>query len=469
MCLALTIAGTNRFFNRAEMTNSELISKYDVAAPRYTSYPTVPYWNSGKPTEESWRNAVLQAASGDDPLSVYIHLLFCESLCTYCACNTRITTNHSVEAPYIRRVLEEWAMYTEMLPGVPKIGELHLGGGTPTFFSPQNLRKLMEGIRAKSLILPEAALSFEAHPNSTTEAHLVALGEHGFRRLSLGVQDFDPVVQKLIHREQSAEQVQHVTDVARRLGYTSVNFDLIYGLPSQTLPSIKKTINEVINMRPDRIAFYSYAHVPWMRPGQRSYTDADLPGGESKRALYEQGREQLQSAGYIEIGLDHFALPGDELLRAAEKKTLHRNFMGYTEKQSSLLIGLGVSAISDAGTMFVQNAKTLEEWNTLIDDHQLPFFRGHELSQEDLVLRKHILNVMCKGETDWSADINSCPALRDVRSRLLDVEQDGLIELSEYGLRATESGKPFLRNIGMCFDARYHSKKPETQIFSRSA
>lgn len=446
-----------------------LIAKYDVAAPRYTSYPTVPYWNPGKPTAHSWKNALFQASANDDPLSLYMHLLFCESLCTYCACNTRITTNHLVERPYIARLLKEWTLYTDLLPNIPRIGELHLGGGTPTFFSPENLRLLMEGIRAKSIVLPEAAMSFEAHPNSTTEGHLVALGEHGFRRLSLGVQDFDPTVQKLIHREQSVQQVHYVSDLARKLGYTSINFDLIYGLPSQTLSSIKKTIDEVINMRPDRIAFYSYAHVPWMRPGQRSYTDADLPSGENKRALYEQGREQLEQAGYIEIGLDHFALPGDELLRASEEKTLHRNFMGYTEKQSSLLIGLGVSAISDAGTMFVQNAKTLEEWNTLIDENQLPFFRGHELSQEDLVLRKHILNVMCKGETDWGADIGTCSAFTDVRTRLVELQHDGLVELSEYGLRVTESGKPFLRNIGMCFDTRYHSKKPEKQIFSQSA
>lgn len=450
------------------MTPSELISKYDVAAPRYTSYPTVPYWNEGKPSEHNWRTAV-QNAADNDPLSLYIHLLFCESLCTYCACNTRITTNHSVERPYIQRLLKEWMMYVDMLPRSPMIGELHLGGGTPTFFSPENLDLLLNGIRSSSTILPQAELSFEAHPNSTTEAHLAALGEHGFRRLSLGVQDFDPVVQKLIHREQSAQQVRRITEMARATGYTSVNFDLIYGLPSQTLPSIRKTIDQVIDMRPDRIAFYSYAHVPWMRPGQRSYTDADLPSGENKRALYEQGREQLQNAGYVEIGLDHFALPGDELLVAAEKKTLHRNFMGYTAKQSSRLVGLGVSAISDAGDMFVQNVKTLEEWNAMVDENQLPFFRGHELSEEDIVLRKHILNVMCKGETDWSADVLLYPVLKDVHLRLQELARDGLIELSENKLRVRESGKPFLRNIGMCFDARYHSRKPAKQLFSQSA
>lgn len=449
--------------------NQNLISKYDVATPRYTSYPTVPYWNPGIPSVQSWKSALRTAATAVDPMSLYIHLLFCESLCTYCACNTRITTNHSVEIPYVQRVLKEWTMYTKILPYIPTIGELHLGGGTPTFFSPKNLRALIEGIRATSIVLPEAKLSFEAHPNSTTESHLVALGELGFHRLSLGVQDFDPVVQKLIHREQSAEQVQFVTELARKLGYNSINFDLIYGLPSQTLPSIKKTISEVIDMRPDRIAFYSYAHVPWMRPGQRSYTESDLPSGENKRALYEQGREQLQSAGYIEIGLDHFALPGDELLRASEEKTLHRNFMGYTDKQSSLLVGLGVSAISDAGTMFVQNAKTLEDWNRQIDNNELPVFRGHELSNEDVVLRKHILNIMCKGETDWSEDIHAYDSLKTVRERLLDLEADGLVELTEYGLRVTEAGKPFLRNIGICFDERYHLAKPQKQVFSQTA
>ena len=447
-----------------------LTLKYDVAAPRYTSYPTVPYWNTEKPTSTSWKLAVTENwITKNQPLSLYIHLLFCESLCTYCACNTRITTNHGVEQPYIQRLLKEWNMYHELIGERPSIGELHLGGGTPTFFSPENLRQLIEGIRSSANILPDAALSFEAHPGNTTTKHLETLYELGFRRLSLGVQDFNPHVQQLINRLQTEEQVKAVMISARELGYTSVNFDLIYGLPAQTLESITDTTNKVIELRPDRIAFYSYAHVPWMRPGQRAYTEADLPTGEGKRALYESGRELLEQAGYVEIGLDHFALPGDELLRAAQDKTIHRNFMGYTEKESSLLIGLGASAISDAGTMFVQNAKTLEEWNNLIDQNEIPFFRGHELSPTDLMIRKHIMNIMCREETDWTNDLSSFPILQDVYLRLKELAADGIIELSPTSLRVTTLGKPYLRNVGLCFDVRYQAQKPSKQIFSQTA
>lgn len=447
-----------------------LFSRYDVAAPRYTSYPTVPYWDPGKPDAASWEKAAKDASrAGRNPMSLYIHLLFCESLCTYCACNTRITKNHSVEEPYIRRLVKEWQMYVDLFGQKPRIGELHLGGGTPTFFSPEHLAKLITAIRDTSIIEPGAALSFEAHPASTTTAHLETLFILGFRRISLGIQDFNPEVQRLIHRTQSVEQVEAVTHLARIIGYTSVNFDLIYGLPAQTLDSITETVEKVVRIRPDRIAFYSYAHVPWMRPGQRAYTEADIPTGEAKRALYERGRALLQAAGYQEIGLDHFALPGDELLNASLTGKLHRNFMGYTEHQSSLLAGLGPSAISDAGSMMVQNIKSLEEWNAAIDNNELPFFRGHALTSEDLVLRKHILNVMCKGETDWLADLGQYPALEDAQERLKGMADDGLLELSPFSLAVTEKGKGFLRNIGLCFDARYHRSRPEQQVFSNTA
>jgi len=447
-----------------------LITKYDVAAPRYTSYPTVPYWGLSVPTQDSWRNAVLSNwRSKQQPLSLYIHLLFCESLCTYCACNTRITTNHKVELPYIARLLKEWSMYTELLGERPTIGEIHLGGGTPTFFSPENLQTLMDGIRANSILLPDAALSFEAHPGNTTREHLEVLYKSGFHRLSLGVQDFNPKVQRLINRMQTEEQVREVMEYARQLGYSSINFDLIYGLPAQTLASITDTTEKVIALRPERIAFYSYAHVPWMRPGQRAYTEADLPAGENKRALYERGRALLEQAGYVEIGLDHFALPGDELLRVAENKTIHRNFMGYTERESTLLVALGASSISDAGTQFVQNAKTLEEWNSLVDQNQFPFFRGHELLAEDLVLRKHIMNIMCREETDWTENLANFPVFEDIRERLEELEADGIIQLFPTSLRVTEQGKPFLRNVGLCFDARFHLNKPKKPVFSQTA
>lgn len=450
--------------------DKNLVAKYDVAAPRYTSYPTVPYWGQIAPSQESWRRAVDDAwETGGKSMSLYIHLPFCESLCTYCACNTRITKNHNVEGPYIQRVLKEWTMYLDILGETPRISEIHLGGGTPTFFSSENLFQLIEGIRAASIITKDSAFSFEAHPANTSSSHLQALFDQGFRRLSLGVQDFNPIVQKLINRHQTETQVKSVTNLARIIGYTSVNFDLIYGLPQQTLESISDTVEKVIRMRPDRIAFYSYAHVPWMRPGQRAYTEADLPQGESKRALYEKGRELLEAAGYSEIGLDHFALAGDELLKASLNNKLHRNFMGYTEHNNSLLIALGVSSISDAGTMLIQNEKSLEDWNQAIDDNRFPFFRGHQLDSEDLILRKHILNIMCKGETSWAGLGEQCEELHSATERLKVLEKDGLVEISQFSLRVSKKGRAFLRNIGMCFDARYHRSQPKENLFSRSA
>lgn len=449
--------------------DKNLVEKYDVAAPRYTSYPTVPYWGQNKPGEESWRRAVADAwETGGRNMSLYVHLPFCESLCTYCACNTRITKNHEVESPYIQRLLKEWAMYLDVLGETPRVSELHLGGGTPTFFTPANLTQLIEGIRATSIIPKDAAFSFEAHPANTSSGHLQALFDQGFRRLSLGVQDFNPHVQQLINRHQTETQVKSVTDLARIIGYTSVNFDLIYGLPDQTLDSITSTIEKVVKMRPDRIAFYSYAHVPWMRPGQRAYTEANLPEGEKKRALYEKGRELLESAGYTEIGLDHFALPGDELLNASLTNHLHRNFMGYTEHDNSLLVGLGVSAISDAGTMLVQNEKTLEDWNQVIDGNKTPFFRGHQLDSEDIILRKHILNIMCKGKTSWAGMGEQCEELDNTIERLKILKEDGLVEMGPFSVSVTKKGRPFLRNIGLCFDARYHRSRPKENLFSRS-
>lgn len=450
--------------------NPDLISKYDCAIPRYTSYPTVPYWEKEVPAAESWSRAVQDAwQTGGRNISLYIHLPFCESLCTYCACNTRITKKHEVELPYIANLLKEWSLYLDAIGERPFVSDIHLGGGTPTFFKPENLAHLIGAIRETAGFPASASFSFEAHPANTSSRHLEELFLQGFRRISIGVQDFNPEVQRLINRRQSEVQVKALTDLARIIGYTSVNFDLIYGLPGQTLDSIADTVKRVIAIRPDRIAFYSYAHVPWMRPGQRAYTEADLPAGKEKRALYETGRELLEAAGYQEIGLDHFALPGDELLIAANTGKLHRNFMGYTEKESPLLIGLGASSISDAGTMFVQNEKKVEDWAAAVSEGKFPFFRGHGLTREDLVLRRHILNIMCKGHTSWLKEEEQCDALEDAQKALLDMQADGLVETGPFSVSVTPAGKQFLRNAGACFDARMHRARPESSLFSQSA
>ena len=331
-----------------------LISKYNVAAPRYTSYPTVPAWEQA-PSQEQWKELVkasFKKTNSTNGISLYIHLPFCESLCTYCACNMRITVNHKVEEPYIKTVLNEWKLYLSLFDERPKIKELHLGGGTPTFFSPSNLRELISGILETAEVDNQPDFSFEGHPANTTAGHLQTLYNLGFRRVSFGIQDFDPLVQDVINRYQSYEQVESVVEQARRIGYTSVNFDLVYGLPLQKLETIIDTVAQVIRLKPDRIAFYSYAHVPWMRPGQRKFTEKDLPVDEEKRKLYETGLELFRHAGYEDVGLDHFALQSDPLYISMKEKQLHRNFMGYTDKYTELMISLGVSAISDTWNAF---------------------------------------------------------------------------------------------------------------------
>lgn len=447
------------------MERSALLKKYNVATPRYTSYPTVPYWDIESFNVNGWLANVanIYANHKDEGISLYIHLPFCESLCTYCGCNTRITKNHGIELPYINAVLAEWKMYVEILRDKPRLKELHLGGGTPTFFSAENLELLLNGIMENITITPGTELSFEAHPANTSSLHLTTLYNLGFRRLSLGIQDFDPKVQFLINRYQTPGQVAEVTAKARQIGYTSVNFDLIYGLPGQTTAGLTETINEVIVMQPDRIAFYSYAHVPWLKPGQRHYSEKDIPNGDEKFILYELGRKLLEVAGYKDVGMDHFALKSDSLYKAMTEQKLHRNFMGYTKQHTHLLIGLGVSSISDSWTAFAQNPKTVEAYLDKIKQGIVPVEKGHFLNNEDLEVRKHILNIMCRENTFYNEGIPE-----GVYGRLLPLLRDKLIWVTEKEIRITTRGKSFLRNICMAFDEKLWLKQPKTQLFSSS-
>lgn len=450
---------------------NKLITKYNQAVPRYTSYPTVPYWDQDKPTQTSWKQLVKETfvrTNESEGISLYIHLPFCESLCTYCGCNTRITVNHQVEEPYIQSVIKEWKLYTGLFGSKPRIREIHLGGGTPTFFSHTNLGHLIDGILEHAELSPDASLSFEGHPDNTTFRHLAALYERGFRRISLGIQDFDERVQRAIHRFQTFEKVEEVTLLARSLGYDSVNYDLIYGLPLQTIDSMMETIGKVIRLRPDRIAFYSYAHVPWMKPGQRAYSEADLPDANTKLLLYELGREALEAAGYTEIGMDHFALQEDPLAKAAGQRKLHRNFMGYGTLNTQLLIGLGVSSISDTWHGFAQNEKVVEAYQTRVAKGEFPVFKGHRLTKEDLILRRHILSLMCRFETSWEREEEQCEALYEGLGRLDELIADGLVRLEPFRLMVTPEGKPFLRNICMAIDARYWAGQQQTALFSKA-
>ena len=447
----------------------ELIQKYNVPGPRYTSYPTVPYWDVENFSGKQWNSTVIRAfnESKEDGISLYIHLPFCESMCTFCGCHKRITKRHDVELPYLKSVLKEWELYYELLGSKPLIKELHIGGGTPTFFSPENLKTLIAGILRFGKLAEDIEFSFEGHPNNTTKAHLQALYDVGFRRVSYGVQDYNLTVQRAINRVQPFENVKNVTEWAREIGYTSVGHDIIYGLPFQDTAHVKETMVKTNAIKPDRIAFYSYAHVPWLKGnGQRGFKDSDLPSSVEKKAQYELGKRMLSEFGYKDVGMDHFALPSDSLYHALQKGTLHRNFMGYTASKTKLMIGLGASSISDSWYGFAQNVKNVEEYENLVSHGVIPIFRGHILNEEDQIIRQHILNIMCQFNTKWTDEEEQVVDFNKIMENLSEMESDGLVEIKDKSITVTEKGRPFVRNISMAFDLKLHRKKPDTRIFS---
>ena len=451
------------------MKNS-ILQKYNVPGPRYTSYPTVPYWDEEDFTYQIWIETLKKSFTESNTiegLSLYIHLPFCESMCTFCGCNKRITKNHEVENPYIEAVLKEWALYCNILEKKPIIKEIHLGGGTPTFFSTKNLEDLINGIFCYAEKANGYEFSFEGHPNNTTRVHLQKLYDLGFRRVSFGVQDYSEKVQKAIHREQPFHNVAKVTFWAKEIGYTSIGHDLIFGLPFQEIEDVIDTIEKTNSLQPDRLAFYSYAHVPWIRGnGQRGFNDEDIPKDQVKRKLYEIGKALLFENEYYEIGMDHFALKTDSLYESFKNGKLHRNFMGYSSSKTQLMIGLGVSSISDSWYSFAQNVKDLEGYYKMLESDKLPIFRGHLLTEEDLIIRKHILNLMCLFETSWKDKSNYFVEIPEVLAQLKEMEKDGLVIIQKEGIRVTEAGKPYVRNICMTFDLRLKRKAPETKIFS---
>jgi oxygen-independent coproporphyrinogen III oxidase len=453
----------------SELVNSLLIRKYNQPVPRYTSYPTVPFWNENIDVLE-WQSIFRNRFAEENHIngiSLYIHLPFCESLCTYCGCNKKITTNHSVEDEYILLVEKEWMLYRKLMRQTPVIREIHLGGGTPTFFSPRNLQKFLQFILKGSIIHPQHEFSFEGHPNNTTPEHLKVLFSLGFRRVSYGVQDNDPEVQRVINRIQPFENVKKATENARNIGYKSVNFDLIYGLPLQTVESIEKTINEVISLRPDRIAFYSYAHVPWTSKAQRLFNESDLPPAEEKILLYLKGKELLMKNGYVDIGMDHFALETDDLYNAWKTGKLHRNFMGYTTQHTGMMLGLGVSSISDTGNAFAQNYKTLHDYTASVKAGRFAIKKGYMLNEEDKAFRKYILDIACKGNTVFLDE--HLPLLDQYTfPKLAELAKDGLVEYDRKSVRVTGQGQYFLRNICAAFDLYIPRSHPKEQVFSKA-
>ena len=447
-----------------------LYSKYNIPVPRYTSYPTVPFWNDDFNAKVSWPQLVgnaFEIMDKEEGISLYLHLPFCEKLCTYCGCNKRITTNHGVEKTYIDYLLKEWDMYLNAFRGRPVIKELHLGGGTPTFFSPANLKDLITRLLSPVTVSQNKEFGFEGHPNNTTREHLDVLFELGFRRVSFGVQDFDPIVQKAINRIQPYESVEKAVLNARESGYQWVNFDLIYGLPFQNQDSILQTMDYMKVLKPERIAFYSYAHVPWKAKGQRGYSDDDLPSDTFKRGLYELGRKQLLAMGYKEIGMDHFALPEDELFKAYANGKLNRNFMGYTTTNTDMLIGIGVSSISDISSAYAQNEKKLTDYYDRLDKDELPITKGVVVTQTNASIRETITHLLCNGSVHISNETKS-NMTAEQWDTLRNIEEDGLIELSDEQVLITVKGKPYIRTICAVFDPTVDITINQKGLFSTS-
>lgn len=447
--------------------DSSLVEKYDVPAPRYTSYPTVPCWGVA-PTYSEWTESI--RASLVDPettWAIYMHLPFCETLCTYCACNTVITKDHSREESYLSTILKEWGLYRECIPEFSRnpLGQFHIGGGTPTFFSGENLKRIIAPI-FESAAPCEVSFdgSIEVDPRTTRREQLEVLYELGFRRVSLGVQDFNEEVQIVVNRHQPYEITERVTNAAREIGYTSVNFDLIYGLPNQDLDCIRRTIEQTIQLSPDRIALYSMAFVPWLKPAQKKFPRFHLPEKDEKRALYELSVELLLQAGYIDVGMDHFSKDTDELYLAAQQGRLHRNFMGYTEHRSAVLLGLGVSSIGESGGCFHQSEKKLEDYMSSVTANRLPTMRGHVLSVEDKIYRELVLELMTSWVAVLPAELNN----QEFHDALAECYADGLVSYDAGRLVVSELGRPFIRNICLAIDPYLKDKAPGTIGFSRA-
>ena len=438
--------------------SDDLLRRFDIPGPRYTSYPTADRFVEAF-TEQDYVQALEQRQVGSMalPLSLYVHIPFCESVCYYCACNKVITRHHERAAEYLRYLAREVELQIAHLGKGQSVSQLHLGGGTPTFLSDAELEDLMSMLRSHFTLVPGGEYSIEVDPRTVTEERLRTLARLGFNRLSFGVQDFDPTVQKAVHRIQAAEQVFALVAAARRIGFESINVDLIYGLPMQTPESFARTLAQVNELRSDRIALYAYAHLPSRFKPQRRIIAAELPGGAAKLAMLSASLDALQDAGYVYVGMDHFALPTDALAVAKRQGRLHRNFQGYSTQPDCDLIALGVSAIGRIGATYSQNAKTLDEYRDLLDQGRLPIVRGLALSRDDLLRRSVIMSLMCQGELQFeSIELGHLINFRQHFERELDVlegrAEHGLVRMDASGVQVTEVGWYLVRAIAMVFD-----------------
>ena len=438
----------------------QLLQRYDVPGPRYTSDPTAPQFSAG--FGEAQLREVAAASNGDPiprPISLYLHIPFCTSPCFYCGCNRIITRDKTRGEAYLTRLYREIALASSMFDRDREVEQVHFGGGTPNFLDPEQITEVVDVLRRHFSFARGSKMdcSIELDPRFITPAEVGQLGQAGFNRASLGVQDFDPVVQEAVNRIQGVEQTLGIIQACREHGFRSVNVDLIYGLPKQTLEGFARTLDITLEARPDRLAIYGYAHLPNLFKPQHRIHAEDLPSPEAKLDLLRLAIDKLGQAGYEYIGMDHFALPGDELARAQREGGLHRNFMGYTTHAESDLVGLGVSAISHIGASFSQNPRDLPSWEMAIDAGRLPVWRGMYMDEDDVIRADLIQALMCHGALDFRAFeqhhmIDFGAYFSESLARLKPLQDDGLVELDEGGLRATSRGRLLLRIIAMCFD-----------------
>jgi oxygen-independent coproporphyrinogen-3 oxidase len=451
----------------------ELLRRFDVPGPRYTSYPTADRFVEAFGADD-YIQALKQRRSGIAmamPLSLYVHIPFCESLCYYCACNKIITKHHSRAEEYLRYLSREIDLHTAHVGVGQSISQLHLGGGSPTFLSDPELRELMAMLRRSFTLVPGGEYSIEIDPRTVDAGRLETLAELCFNRLSFGVQDFDPAVQKAVHRIQPAEQVFSLMASARRLGFESVNVDLIYGLPMQTPESFDRTLTQVVELKPDRIALYAYAHLPERFKPQRRIVTVELPNAASKVSMLSRSLSAFLDAGYVYVGMDHFALPDDALAIAKRQGRLHRNFQGYSTQPDCDLIALGVSSIGRVGATYSQNAKTLAEYYDLLDQGRLPVVRGLAVSRDDLVRRAVIMALMCQGQVQFeSIDLAYLVDFKTYFAKEIEalgnLASQGLVELNDAGIQVTADGWFFVRAIAMVFD-RYLQTDRTRATFSK--
>ncbi|MCL4522896.1 MAG: oxygen-independent coproporphyrinogen III oxidase [Acidobacteria bacterium] len=450
----------------------EFLAKYNRPGPRYTSYPTAPVWQDkfGPNDLEQVYTAADTAAA---PVSLYMHLPFCESLCLFCACNVVIQKDKSVAVPYLNVLKREIEHVSRYVSRTRPVIQFHWGGGTPTYLSPAQMEDLLGYARERFTFAPDAEIGVEVDPRVTTAEHLETMRRLGFNRLSMGIQDFNPEVQKAVHRIQPYEMTRDTIAAGRRLGFDSINVDVIYGLPYQTAQSFGESVDKVIGLGPDRVAMFSYAHVPWLKKQQGSFVK-HLPEGMEKFRIFQTGLARFLAAGYLYIGLDHFARPSDELSLAQKNRTLHRNFQGYTTKAGADLYGMGVSAISGIGAAYAQNYRDVPSYQDAVAQRGLATMRGYRLSQDDIIRRAVINRLLChtvipKREVEQQFSISFDEYFAAETARLEEFIADGLVRVSPDEIRVTVLGQIFIRNVAMIFDAYLKEQTQESRpLFSKT-